>query len=129
MATELKAEEKQIQCIAEAIYHEANSEPEKGKIAVGNVVMNRVEDKRYPKTPCSVVHQRSKKSCQFSWVCTSKKIRGSMKIPLDIARRVYYRNISDNTNGALFFHNRSVRPSWAKLSRRTTVIGHHSFYR
>ena len=35
----------------------------------------------------------------------------------------------DNTNGALFFHNNTVRPLWAKTSKMTTIIGNHKFYR
>jgi N-acetylmuramoyl-L-alanine amidase len=33
------------------------------------------------------------------------------------------------TDGATYFHTRSVRPSWSRKFARTTSIGHHIFYR
>lgn len=120
-----QAEDRQIKCIAEAVYHEANAESEAGKIAVANVVVNRMNDGRYPKTACGVVYQ----GCQFSWVCTKKRIINTYRLPLDIARKVYYRNIKDNTSGALFFHNKSVKPSWSFRLKKTVQIGGHTFYR
>ena len=54
-----KAQENERRCMAEAIYHESKSESRQGKIAVGNVVMNRVKSQRYPDTICGVVYQRS----------------------------------------------------------------------
>ena len=33
------------------------------------------------------------------------------------------------TDGALYFHTRSVRPDWSRRFARTTTIGHHMFYR
>ena len=46
-----------LMCMATNIYHEAKHEPLVGRIAVAQVVMNRVEDKRYPDTVCEVVKQ------------------------------------------------------------------------
>ena len=33
------------------------------------------------------------------------------------------------TDGATYFHTRSVRPGWAGRMTRTASIGHHYFYR
>jgi spore germination cell wall hydrolase CwlJ-like protein len=33
------------------------------------------------------------------------------------------------TDGATYFHTRSVRPDWSRRFTRTTTIGHHMFYR
>ena len=52
-----KASEYDIECMVEAIYHEARSESFIAQIAVGNVILQRVKDKRYPNTVCDVVHQ------------------------------------------------------------------------
>ena len=49
--------ETELKCMAENIYFEARHEPMVGKIAVGHVVMNRIEDSRFPNTICEVVHQ------------------------------------------------------------------------
>ena len=46
-----------LMCMAFNIYHEARNESMLGQIAVGQVVMNRVWDKRFPNTVCEVVKQ------------------------------------------------------------------------
>ncbi len=33
------------------------------------------------------------------------------------------------TDGATYFHTRSVRPDWSRRMTRTAAIGHHLFYR
>ena len=48
---------KQLLCIAQNIYWEARNQPFRGMVAVGQVTMNRVKDKRFPDTPCEVVEQ------------------------------------------------------------------------
>lgn len=123
-------DKKQIQCLAENAYYEAGNQSTKGKIAVTNVVMNRVEDKRFPKTPCSVVHQRTRKVCQFSWVCEGKKRVQSLRQYADArkaAEDVYLGNVGDVTNGAKFYHADYVNPGWNL--RRIMKIGDHIFYR
>jgi len=75
-------DKRQIQCLAENAYFEAGNQSTKGKIAVTNVVMNRVEDKRFPKTPC------------------------------EVAEQVYLGNIGDVTKGAKFYHANYVSPGW-----------------
>jgi len=74
-------------CMALNIYHEARSENMAGKFAVADVVLNRVNDRRYPDTVCGVVYQAElsewwleqgrevpiKGRCQFSWYCDGLK--------------------------------------------------------
>jgi hypothetical protein len=58
-------------CLAEAIYFEARSEPEKGQYAVAQVVMNRTRTGYYPATVCGVVYENKNRrnSCQFAFAC------------------------------------------------------------
>ncbi len=126
-----KNDKQQIQCLAENVYFEAGNQPTKGKIAVTNVVMNRVDDKRFPKTACAVVHQKSRGVCQFSWVCEGKKRIHDMALFAEarrIAENVYLGNYRDVTGGAQFYHADYVKPSWAYKFDRTTRIGAHIFY-
>ena len=44
-------------CLALNIYYEARNQPVVGQIAVSQVVLHRVKDKRYPNTVCKVVRQ------------------------------------------------------------------------
>ena len=95
--------EKHIECLAMNMYHEARNQGTAGRLAVSAVVMNRVNDKRFPNTVCEVVLQsQMKKSwktglpipiknrCQFSWYCDGKsdevKDKESYKKILDFAR-------------------------------------------
>jgi spore germination cell wall hydrolase CwlJ-like protein len=123
-------DEVQLQCLARNAYFEAGNQSDRGMIAVTNVVMNRVRDGRFPKTPCGVINQRSRRVCQFSWVCEGRKqIRNEevYRRARAAAERVYLNDASDITRGALFYHANYVNPNW----RYTPVvtIGAHIFYR
>ena len=127
-----KDAQKQVDCLAQNIYHEAGWEPEKGKIAVALVTMNRVQDDRFGKDICSVVKQKTNTVCQFSWFCEGKKLITNNFVydqARDIALYVYanYEKINDFTQGALYYHADYVNPRW-KLEK-TTVIGRHIFYK
>jgi len=122
----------QIQCMAENTYFEAAHEPYKGRIAVNNVVLNRVKDKRFPKTPCAVINQKARGVCQFSWKCEGGKRIGDQaayRKAKEIAENVYLGNYGDVTKGAKFYHANYVNPSWGRVFNKTVVIGAHIFYR
>jgi len=59
----------EIGCLALTIYHEARGESERGKLAVGHVVMNRTRSVLFPANVCDVVRQGGQQlhRCQFSW--------------------------------------------------------------
>jgi spore germination cell wall hydrolase CwlJ-like protein len=46
-------------CLARNIYYESKGEPEKGKVAVGMVTLNRTEHPDFPGTVCEVVKQKT----------------------------------------------------------------------
>ena len=131
--TQLTSEAKtQVDCLAENIYYEAGYESRDGKIAVAMVTLNRVQNPQFPKDICSVVKQKVKSTCQFSWFCESdKRIRNNSAYiqAREVALFVYanYEKMHDMTQGALFYHADYVNPRW-KLER-TTVIGRHIFYK
>lgn len=121
---------RQIECLAQNIYREAGGESIKGKFAVASVVMNRAKSGKFPTTPCSVIHQRSSKGCQFSWVCSKSGKHFNQALLNEcrtIAKTVYFQKPADVTNGALYFHAKSVKPKWSK-KKRSIVIGGHIFY-
>lgn len=131
-----KESQKQVDCLADNIYHEAGYEPDDGKKAVALVTMNRLNDPRFPKDVCGVVKQKSiwqgLTVCQFSWFCTpfrNNKESEAYQKSKDVALYVYanYENLKDITKGALYYHADYVNPKW-KLEK-TTVIGRHIFYK
>lgn len=125
-------DQRQIQCLADNIYYEARNQPKLGKIAVSNVVINRVEDPRFPKDPCSVIKQKRGKTCQFSWVCSKNgkaKDRVSYQVAYEIAKQMYtnLETVKDVTYGSKFYHAKYVNPRWKY--KRVITIGDHVFYR
>jgi spore germination cell wall hydrolase CwlJ-like protein len=136
-------------CMAQNIYFEAGNQPFVGKFAVGNVVMNRVNDLQFPNTVCEVVYQAKEYKiswktgeqipkrgmCQFSWYCDGKSDEPNRNSKqwtdaVTYARYVYTGRIAiDITEGSTHYHATYVRPSWAKTKTRTTRIESHIFYR
>ena len=124
-------DKQQINCLAENTYFEAGNQSRNGKIAVTNVVMNRIDSNKFPKTACAVIRQKVGHVCQFSWVCQKNhKIRDAQLFEesKNIAEQVYLENIDDITGGAIFYHADYVKPGWRNV-KWTTTIGDHIFYR
>ena len=139
----------QMQCLAMNMYHEARDQGTAGRLAVSAVVLNRVNDDRFPNSVCEVVLQGPtraswknpsisypiKNKCQFSWYCDGKsdeiKDEKTYKKILDFASLILHNNIRfvDITDGATHYHADYVKPDWAKTKTRTTEIGDHIFYR
>jgi spore germination cell wall hydrolase CwlJ-like protein len=54
-----KIDQKELMCLARNIYFESRGEPEKGKIAVGMVTLNRTQHPSFPNSICEVVKQKT----------------------------------------------------------------------
>ena len=120
----------QVYCGAQNVYFESQGEPGLGMVAVSQVVLNRVEDKRWPATICEVVWQNK----QFSWTHDGK----SDRIPLGSTyqRRLWMKSVymfliahteKDVTNGATHYHSINVDPWWSDNMIVTAHIGNHIF--
>jgi spore germination cell wall hydrolase CwlJ-like protein len=142
---------KQRSCLAEAILFEAGNQPLIGKIAVGEVVLNRVKSKRYPNTICGVVHQGPinkwwkrvhnkivpvRNKCQFSYYCDGRSDRtdrwAQTKTWQQVLNATIYLTTSSNLNitgGATHYHATYVNPAWSKYLRKTVQIQDHVFYK
>jgi len=132
MQPELTAhDKKQIQCLADNAYYEAGNQPVKGMIAVTQVVLNRVNDGRFPSTPCAVVKQKSQGVCQFSWTCIKQRILypENYEKARKVAKTVYTNNVPDITGGAVYYHATYVKPTWFRKLKKTVIIGQHIFYK
>ncbi|KAF0104833.1 MAG: hypothetical protein FD163_1286 [Hyphomonadaceae bacterium] len=124
--------DREVRCLAEAIYFEARGEPERGQLAVAEVVANRVASHAYPNTFCGVVRQRSRSVCQFSWACDSGRgaPRGvQWERANNIAERVVDGWKPNVVGNATHFHATFVSPSWSRRLPRVARIGTHVFYR
>ena len=55
----IKVREKQLDCMAMNIYREAGHESFEGKVAVAQVVMNRVNSGKFAPDVCGVIYQKN----------------------------------------------------------------------
>lgn len=116
-------------CLARNIYHEAGIESMRGKMAVGTVTMNRLEDGRWGNTICKVVFSKA----QFSWTLSQEKRQEvpSGKLWLEsvaAAKRILAgeRTLAKNVT---HYHAHYVAPKWADKMSLVNVIDTHIFYR
>jgi spore germination cell wall hydrolase CwlJ-like protein len=125
-------------CLAKAIYFEARSESTAGKLAVANVVMNRVKSKNYPNSVCRVVYENRSKTklsgCQFSFTCDGRDDKPKKGRQWTQSKKLASNVLKGRKNtrvvnaSVLHYHADYVRPKWSYMMRRLTKIGRHIFY-
>ena len=126
---------KQMSCLAEALYFEARGEPIQGQLAVGEVILNRVEDTRYPSSICKVINQGTGRrfACQFTYSCDGKleavHERKPYEMALKIAKILMTTHDRKMTRGSTHYHSNYVNPKWSKKFERVAKFGRHIFYR
>jgi spore germination cell wall hydrolase CwlJ-like protein len=144
-------------CIALNIYYESRADNISGKYAVADVVLNRVNDPRFPNTVCEVVEQAvmyeswktaqhedipheerifypKRNKCQFSWFCDGKPDEPQHQ---DAWREsqiiswniVQFQRFRGITDGATHYHATYVDPYWTSSFDSKGQIGSHIFYR
>ena len=139
----------ELYCLALNIYHESRSDNLAGRFAVADVVLNRVQDTRYPKTICEVVKQGPiskwwkeekgkevpvRNRCQFSWYCDGKSDEPKSPQSWRQAQEIAYHLVVNNqfrgiTEGATHYHATYVDPSWNRSMIEIGRIGEHIFYK
>jgi len=128
-------EGREISCLALTIYHEARGESQRGKLAVGHVVMNRTRSGLFPADVCDVVREGGQQyhRCQFTWWCDGlsdrPKDEAALRESLWLAEQIYYGCTRDPTAGALWYHSATVKPSWSKSLGPGKRIDRQVFYR
>ena len=143
-----KASQPEEYCLALNIYHEARGSNFADQAAVADVVLNRVDDARYPDSICEVVYQGKQKPswkdpnvmvmvrnmCQFSWYCDGKSDEPKDTDAWRQAQQTAYMMSVHNdfrgiTEGATHYHANYVKPKWARDFQLIGRIGDHIFYR
>ena len=147
----------ELYCLAQNVYFEAKSEPLAGQYAVADVVLNRVNDNRYPNTICEVVREGPikeswktrqhadlpdeeriyhpiKNRCQFSWYCDGKadtiRDNDAWRMAQIVAYKILHtEKMRGITEGATHYHADYVSPAWAKSIQLVGSISTHIFYR
>ena len=122
-----KLSKAQIECLSKVAYHESKGESDKGMLAVIHTTLNRVKDKRFPKTVCGVVYQKS----QYSWTKYNPKVKEQEQYARAerLAKEVVDGKHKDNTYGALYFVHVKINRNWLEKLTYTCTIGNHKFFK
>ena len=148
-------DEPQAYCLAQNILFESSTEPLAGKISVALVVLNRVNDLRYPNTICEVIKEgpvyeswKTRKDpnlkpeervfypirhrCQFSWFCDGKsddiKPTENWYESQIVALQIMEGRYHDITEGATHYHATWVNPAWRHSLTFIGQVGDQLFY-
>ncbi len=123
-----------VACLATNVWFEARGSPFVDKLAVAQVVVNRVRDPAHPDTVCGVVHE----PFQFSWTVDDRpdevriRNRAERDAWLDsivAALTALDGRTPDLAPGATHFHAVGVSPEWAEAFEAIARWGGHRYYR
>ncbi len=124
-----KADPSHVYWLSRIIHSEAEGEPYEGKVAVGNVVLNRVNSKDFPNTIYNVIFEYYKGIPQFSPVeegtIYNTPSKESIKAAEDALKGV--RPVGTST---YFFNPDKAKGKWI-VENKTYFkrIGNHTFYK
>ncbi|HEX8126576.1 MAG TPA: cell wall hydrolase [Allosphingosinicella sp.] len=124
-----QAGDREMECLANAVYFEARSEPIEGQLAVAEVVLNRASSGRYPTDLCAVITQKA----QFSFIRRGRfpsadRSSEAWKKAVAIASIARQKLAGNLPSSVLWYHATYVSPKWGKRLTRQTQIGLHIFY-
>jgi N-acetylmuramoyl-L-alanine amidase len=119
--------------IARTIYFEARSDGFRGMLAVAFVIRNRLAAGTFGDTVRAVIRSPA----QFTvWNRGGRARSGAVpaddphyRMALSAARLAGSGAVKDPSRGATHYHERSVRPAWARHMRVVARIGVHVFLR
>lgn len=116
------AQDHDVALLAKVISAEARGEPYAGQVAVGAVILNRIEHPSFPSTLAGVVYQPGAFTCM---------VDGQINQPVaESARRAAQEALagSDPSGGAIYYFNPSTATSaWIWSRPLIKVIGKHRF--
>jgi len=107
--------------LAQIIHAEAKGEPYEGKLAVGNVIHNRVKSKQFPNSIRDVIFQKG----QFQPVMNGSIYNDPSEESIRAAMESYHTNI---IGPALYFYNPTLSTdTWITTRKTIKRIGSHVF--
>lgn len=116
--------QKDINLLARIISAEAKGEPYLGQVAVGAVVLNRVEHPSFPDTIAGVIYQPG----AFTAVSNGEINKAVASSCYNAAREAL--SGSDPTGGAIYYYNpKKTNDRWIRTRPVVKVIGAHYFCR
>lgn len=111
-----------MEIMAKIIYSEARGESYKGQVAVGAVVMNRIQSDEFPDTIQGVVFQKNAFTAVSDGQYGMKPSRTAYRAAIDAVRGW------DPTHNSLYYYNpKTATNKWIWTRARTVNIGRHVF--
>lgn len=111
-------------CMTRVMYFESNRSSREGMIAVGSVVMNRVNSGKYPRSVCGVVGQRK----QFApGVLTRRMNDRGLPLAQEAAAAVLRGERHPQIGNAMFFHQAGLRFGYGNM-HYVLNAGGNAFY-
>ena len=120
-------------CMQLNLYREAGNGTKEDMIAVAQVVMRRVAERRWGNDVCSVILARN----QFSWTRKASLFRMTSNNVLEqrayalagqVTQEVLRGEHINVVRGANHYHATYVAPAWKKKMKRIAQVGKHVFY-
>lgn len=116
------AQDASVALLARVISAEARGEPYAGQVAVGAVILNRVEHPSFPSTIAGVVYQPGAFTCMVDGQIDQPVSESSVRAAQEAL------NGSDPSGGAIYYFNPSTATSaWIWSRPLIKVIGNHRF--
>lgn len=111
-----------VSLLARIISAEARGEPYSGQVAVGGVILNRIQHPSFPNTLAGVIYQPGAFSCLDDGGINASVADSAYKAARDAL------NGWDPSGGAIYYYNPSTATSsWIWSRKVITVIGSHRF--
>lgn len=120
--------DKQLECMAKVVVHEAANQSRSGQLAVAQVIMNRVGQDRFGDTVCEVVNQRG----QFFQTASFHPRRDTARwaLAVEVSRQAMAGAADQVVPGAVFYHSTHMAPNrFFRTRERLSMVGDHIFYR
>ena len=115
-------QESTVELLARVISAEARGEPYSGQVAVGAVILNRVEHPSFPNTVAGVVYQPGAFTCMVDGQIDQPVADSAYRAARDAL------NGADPSGGAIYYFNPdTATSSWIWSRPLITVIGSHRF--
>ncbi|KAA0549983.1 cell wall hydrolase [Bacillus sp. BGMRC 2118] len=117
---EITTQEKQL--LARLVHAEAEGEPYAGKVAVAEVVLNRVEDEQFPDTVEEVIYEKN----AFEPVQNQSIQQPASQEAVNAVDDALKEN-PDESDALYFYNPKTVKSDWIRDRKVIKKIGNHAF--
>lgn len=125
----IQSEDEDLYWLSRIISTEAQSEPYEGKIAIGDVILNRVKSKAHPDTIKDVIFEYYNGKPQFTPVADGTIYDDPDKESIEAAKDVL-KGANVAKDSTYFFNPSKSGGAWIKKNKDFVIkIGNHAFYK